>query len=99
MFLPREDATSRAIFFAEVQFQKAESAVLGSPQVEQLSKTDEALYHRVATQNALISGENCIITSQVADKYNGKLQKQAVGYGIRLCLANWSTHADYMTVF
>jgi len=34
VFLPPEGASPRIIFFAEVQFQTAESAVLGSPQVE-----------------------------------------------------------------
>jgi predicted transposase YdaD len=58
VFLPPEDATSRAIFFAEVQFQKAESAVLGSPQVEQLSKTDEALYHRFFTESLMYLNRN-----------------------------------------
>jgi len=58
VFLPPEDATSKVIFFAEVQFQKAESAVLGSPQVEQLSKTDEALYHRFFTESLMYLNRN-----------------------------------------
>ncbi|MBN3871203.1 Rpn family recombination-promoting nuclease/putative transposase [Nostoc sp. JL33] len=58
VFLPPPDATSQMIFFAEVQFQKAESAVLGSPQVEQLSKTDELLYHRFFSESMLYMYRN-----------------------------------------
>ncbi|MHC5774159.1 Rpn family recombination-promoting nuclease/putative transposase [Nostoc sp.] len=58
VFLPPPDATSQMIFFAEVQFQKAESAVLGSPQVDQLSKTDELLYYRFFSESMLYMYRN-----------------------------------------
>jgi predicted transposase/invertase (TIGR01784 family) len=53
VFLPPANTKPQTIFFAEVQFQKAESAVLGFPQVEQLSKTDELLYHRFFSESLL----------------------------------------------
>ncbi|MFN6564088.1 MAG: DUF2887 domain-containing protein [Nostoc sp. ChiSLP01] len=53
VFLPPESESPGVIYFCEVQFQKAESAVLGSPQVEQLSKTDEQLYERVFAESSL----------------------------------------------
>ncbi|MEH2377948.1 MAG: DUF2887 domain-containing protein [Nostoc sp.] len=53
VFLPPENAGAGIVYFCEVQFQKAESAVLGSPQVEQLSKTDEQLYERVFAESSL----------------------------------------------
>jgi predicted transposase/invertase (TIGR01784 family) len=53
VFLPPENKGAGVVYFCEVQFQKAESAVLGSPQVEQLSKTDERLYERIFAESAL----------------------------------------------
>ncbi|RCJ27377.1 hypothetical protein A6S26_13200 [Nostoc sp. ATCC 43529] len=53
VFLPPENEGTGVVYFCEVQFQKAESAVLGSPQVEQLSKTDEQLYERVFAESSL----------------------------------------------
>jgi len=53
VFLPPENEGAGVVYFCEVQFQKAESAVLGSPQVEQLSKTDEQLYERVFAESSL----------------------------------------------
>ncbi len=83
VFLPPEGSTPRIIFFAEVQFQKAESAVfsqretpavgcpkgcraMGSPQVEQLFKPDEALYHPFFTKSMMYLNRN---QSQYDDWY------------------------------
>jgi predicted transposase YdaD len=53
VFLPPENEGVGVVYFCEVQFQRAESAVLGSPQVEQLSKTDQLLYERVFAESSL----------------------------------------------
>jgi predicted transposase YdaD len=66
VFLPPETEGKGIVYFCEVQFQKAESAVLGSPQVEQLSKTDELLYERLFGESLLYFYRNRVRFSETA---------------------------------
>ncbi|WP_373526587.1 DUF2887 domain-containing protein [Nostoc sp.] len=107
VFLPPDTADAGVVYFSEVQFQKAESAVfsqgetlkaMGSPQVEQLSKTDEMLYERLFAESLLYFYRNRVRYSdwQAVVIYPSRRIEQSNTYPYRAFLSSEQVDRVYL---
>ena len=98
VFLPPDTADGGVVYFSEVQFQRAESAVLGSPQVEQLSKTDEMLYERLFAESLLYFYRNRMRYSdwQAVVIYPSRSIEQSNSYPYRAFLNSEQLYRVYL---